>query len=385
MPGLEEVIAEIERRVSEERGLTETGDLVREFVSPEELSEIIAGLLNFGEETEVAERVWKLLGLIGPEDSLADAYTESYQSSVVGFFQPSKDRIVVAQSGDGLGAYAELVYAHEYVHALQYGTHDIGALEEAVEDNSDADSALSALVEGDASLVQQRYFQQHLTSRRSEIVRTLDSFPEGPEVPAAVTDSLIFPYRAGPRFVAALYRSGGWEAVDRAFSNPPQSTEQILHPDKYFTEEAPIEVSLPELAAVLGEGWESKDDDVVGEFGVILLLQTALEEGAVQQAAEGWGGDRYAYYAGPDGAELIAMLAVWDSEDDADEFFEGYTELLYGLGAEDVVEESAAASGILRGALHTIHMVGDQTLLIIATEAETAETALGAFSGFTPS
>ena len=385
MPGLEEVIAEIERRVSEERGLTETGDLVREFVSPEELADIIAGLLRFGEETEVAERVWKLLGLIGPEDSLADAYTESYQSSVVGFFQPGKDRIVVAQSGDGLGAYAELVYAHEYVHALQYGTYDIGALEEAVDDNSDADTALTSLIEGDASLLQQRYFRQHLVHRLDEIQRTLDSFPEGPDVPPAVTDSLIFPYVAGPRFVAALYRSGGWEAVDRAFGNPPQSTEQILHPDKYFTEEAPLEVSLPEVEAALGDGWESKQDDVVGEFGVILLLQTALEEGAVQQAAEGWGGDRYAYYAGPGGAEVIVMLAAWDSEDDAEEFFEGYAELLYGLGAEDVVEESAAASGILRGAMHAIHVVGDQTLLIIATEAETADAALGAFPGFTPS
>jgi len=379
------VLAEIERRVSKDRGLTQTGDLVREFVSPEELSEIIGGLLSFGEETEVAERVWKLLGLIGQEDSLADAYTESYQSSVVGFFQPSEDRIVVAQSGDGLGAYAELVYAHEYVHALQYGTHDIGALEEAVKDNSDADRALTSLVEGDASLVQQRYFQQHLIARRSEILSTLNSLPEGPDVPVAVSDSLIFPYRAGPRFVAALYRTGGWEAVDRAFSNPPQSTEQILHPEKYLIEgDVPVEVTLPEVEAALGDGWESKQDDVAGEFGVILLLQTALEEGAVQQAAEGWGGDRYAYYAGPDGAELIVMLTAWDSEDDADEFFEGYTELLYGLGAEDIVEESAAASGILRDTMHTIHIAGDQTLLIIATEAETAETALGAFSGFTP-
>ena len=198
MPALEEALAEIERRVSEERGLTETGDLVREFVSPEELSEIIAGLLSFGEETEVAERVWKLLGLIGTEDSLADAYTESYQSSVVGFFQPAEDRIVVVQSGDGLGAYAELVYAHEYVHALQYGTYDIGALEEAVKDNSDADTALTSLIEGDASLLQQRYFRQHLVHRLDEIQRTLDSLPEGPDVPAAVTDSLIFPYVAGP-------------------------------------------------------------------------------------------------------------------------------------------------------------------------------------------
>ena len=385
MPSLEEVLAEIERRVSDDRGLTETGDLVREFVSQEEMADIIAGLLSFGEETEVSERVWKLLGLIGPEDSLADAYTESYQSSVAGFFQPSQDRIVVAQNGDGLGAYAEMVYAHEYVHALQYGTYDIGELEEVVKDNADADRALTSLIEGDASLLQQRYFRRHLVHRLDEIQRTLDSLPEGPDVPAAVTDSLIFPYVAGPRFVAALHRSGGWEAVDRAFGNPPQSTEQILHPDKYFTEEAPLEVSLPEVEAALGDGWESKQDDVVGEFGVILLLQTALEEAAVQQAAEGWGGDRYAYYAGPDGAEVIVMLAAWDSEDDAEEFFEGYTELLYGLGAADIAEESAAVSGVLRGAAHTILMTGGETLLIIATEAEAAEAALGAFPGFTSS
>ena len=118
---------------------------------------------------------------------------------------------------------------------------------------------------------------------------------------------------------------------------------------------------------------------------MILLLQTALEEGAVQQAAEGWGGDRYAYYAGPGGAEVIVMLAAWDSEGDAEEFFDGYAELLYGLGAEDIVEESGAVSGVLRGAAHTILMTGGETLLIIATQAEAAEAALSAFPGFTPS
>ena len=334
-----------------------------------EMAELIAGLLNFDDETAVVERVWKLLGLIGPEDSLVDAYTQSYQSSVVGFFQPSEDRIVVLSDGDGLGAYAELVYAHEYVHALQYGTYDIGALEEAVGENSDADSALSALVEGDASFLQQRYFQQHLISRRSEIVRTLDSFPEGPEVPVAISDSLIFPYVAGPRFVAALFRSGGWEAVDRAYAEPPQSTEHILHPEKYLEGEAPIEVLLPEVEAALGDGWERKFEDITGEFGLILLLETApLSDGTVERAVKGWGGDRYAYYTGPDGAEVIAMLAVWDSEKDADEFFEGYADLLDGLGAEDVVEEPGAVSGVLRGAAHTIHKAGGETLLIIATE-----------------
>ena len=382
-PSPEEVLAEVERRVSEDRGLTETGELVREFVSQEKMAELIAGLLNFDEEVAVVERVWKLLGLIDAEDSLVDAYTQSYSSSVVGFFQPSEGRIVVLSDGDGLGAYAELVYAHEYVHALQYGTYDIGTLEEAVEENSDADRALTSLVEGDASFLQQRYFQQHLVSRRSEIVRTVDSFPAGPEVSTALSDSLIFPYVVGPRFVAALFRSGGWEAVDGAYADPPQSTEQILHPDKYLTGEGPVEVTLPELEAALGDGWERKLGDVVGEFGMILLLQTGLDERAVQQAAVGWGGDRYAYYTGPDGAELIAMLAAWDSEGDADEFFEGYAELLEGLGAEDVVEEPDVVSGVLRGAAHTIHKAGSETLLIIATDAEPAEAALSAFPGFT--
>ena len=303
------------------------------------------------------------------------------------FFQPSEDRIVVLNDGDELGAYAELVYAHEYVHALQYGTYDIGALEEAVKDNADADRALTSLIEGDASLVQQRYFQQHLASRRSEIVRTLDSLPEGPDVPAAVTDSLIFPYVAGPRFVAALYRSGGWEAVDRAFSNPPQSTEQILHPDKYFTEDAPLEVSLPELEAALGDGWESKQDDVAGEFGVMLLLQDgARREGGATEPQRAGAATATPTTPGPDGAELIVMLAAWDSEGDARRVLRGlHRPSFTGLAPEDVVEASGAVSGVLRGAAHTILMTAGETLLIIATQAEAAEAARGAFPGFTSS
>ena len=151
-------------------------------------------------------------------------------------------------------------------------------------------------------------------------------------------------------------------------------------------EDLSIEVLLPEVEAALGDGWERKFEDITGEFGLILLLETApLSDGTVERAVKGWGGDRYAYYTGPDGAEVIAMLAVWDSEKDANEFFEGYADLLDGLGAEDVVEEPGAVSGVLRGAAHTIHKAGGETLLIIATDAGAGEAVLGAFPEFTAS
>ena len=41
--------------------------------------------------------------------------------------------------------------------------------------------------------------------------------------------------------------------VSGAFAKLPQSSEQILHPEKYFAYEAPVKVTLPDLTDLLNE------------------------------------------------------------------------------------------------------------------------------------
>jgi hypothetical protein len=51
-----------------------------------------------------------------------------------------------------------------------------------------------------------------------------------------------------------LYKQSGWDRVSKAFTELPQSTEQILHPDKYFAHEAPVKVTLPDITKLLNAG-----------------------------------------------------------------------------------------------------------------------------------
>ena len=74
--------------------------------------------------------------------------------------------------------------------------------------------------------------------------------------PAVIRAQLMFPYEAGLEFVSTLYLEGGYPAVDDAFLDPPQSTEQILHPEKYLAGETPQVVTLPPLTETLVSGWE---------------------------------------------------------------------------------------------------------------------------------
>ena len=84
----------------------------------------------------------------------------------------------------------------------------------------------------------------------------------------------------------------------------PESTEQILHPEKYTAGEAPVAVTLPaDLATRLGTGWTVPLQDTFGEFQLgIWLREAGVAGGDATAAAAGWGGDRLAVVEGPDGA-----------------------------------------------------------------------------------
>jgi hypothetical protein len=155
--------------------------------------------------------------------------------------------------------------------------------------------------------------------------------------PRALRESLTFPYEQGMAWVRQLYTRGGWKAVDAAFKDLPQSTEQIMHAEKYFAHEAPVKVEVPDLSHALGAGWRRIDTDVNGEWGYFQILDEFLkDEKASRQAAAGWGGDRYALYENARTHEtMLEQVSVWDTEQDAREFYDAYvkrTERRYGTG-----------------------------------------------------
>jgi hypothetical protein len=145
-------------------------------------------------------------------------------------------------------------------------------------------------------------------------------------------------------WVAGVYKQGGWDAVSAAYTNLPKSTEQILHNDKYAANELPVKVTLRDISASLGRGWKMADNDVEGEWGYYLMLDQILESPDVsKKASAGWGGDRYALFTGPKPTDvLVAQKAVWDTEQDAREFFDAYvarTSKRYGVQPSAATEQ----------------------------------------------
>lgn len=274
-----------------------------------------------------AEDLLITLGLL-PRGSALRALTLDFQAGqVAGYYSPERDELFVVNRTGSLGPVDEATYAHEFTHQLQDQHVDLDKLGIDVKDQSDRSLARLALVEGDASSVQTSWMVANLDSKElgELFAAALDpaALAALQRAPRYLRDTALFPYQDGLGFVTRLLTNGGYSAVDAAFADPPDSTEQILHPDKYLVREAPIKVTLPKvLFDRVGPGWTEVGEDTLGE----LLLRIWLNEGGVSSAASrtataGWGGDRLVLFRGPaQGALSVAMHSEWDTAADADEF-----------------------------------------------------------------
>ena len=148
--------------------------------------------------------------------------------------------------------------------------------------------------------------------------------------PDVIKEELYFPYRTGYEFVMSLYDSGGEAGVDQAYLNPPVSTEQIMHPERYPNDK-PVTVTLPDLLPVLGPNWNKVDQGVMGEFDTYLMLakgsdqSTRLPDTTARTAAEGWGGDAYAVFSNSQNQPAVVFVSDWDTSKDAGEFADAFT------------------------------------------------------------
>jgi hypothetical protein len=113
--------------------------------------------------------------------------------------------------------------------------------------------------------------------------------------------------------------------VDAAYADPPQSTEQILHPEKYLSRDEPQILALPPLSDTLGTGWHLVEAETLGEFQTNLYLAQQVDQATADLASQGWDGDQYALYV-KDDATLLAFATVWDTLADREEFVSATTQ-----------------------------------------------------------
>jgi hypothetical protein len=288
------------------------------------------------------------LGLLPKGASLRTLTLDLETGQVAGYYSPEKNQLFVVSRSGGLGGAELVTYSHEFTHQLQDQRLDLKGLALDVHDQADRSLARLSLVEGDAVSVQTTWMTENLSPQQLGQVMSEALDPAAlkalTDAPPYLRETALFPYNDGLVFVDGLITQGGYRAVDAAFADPPDSTEQILHPSKYLHREAPIAVKLPsKLAATLGAGWSVAAQDTLGEEILRIWLEQVLSKPDAAAAAAGWGGDRLALLRGPGGAVAIALRTEWDTPADADEFLAAAVQTKAGLALDGSLEHHAGS------------------------------------------
>ena len=339
-------LEELLRAAETYRGLAARRPVPAGTVDSRRLREKVAGSIAedyTAEELRSLETSLKAFGLIPESLDLKRYLPELLSSQVAGFYDPERKYLALVRPEKGMPAgAADTVLVHELTHALQDQSFDLRRLE-SHDPLSDAGTALTALVEGDATLVmldQQMGLRaesspeaaaalERMMGDPEKLIAASPDFPGARELaaaPAWLRETLLFSYFQGSVFCVSARRRGGQTLLDYAYTtDPPRSTEQILHPDKWHgRRDDPVVLQLPDLAGEL-PGYRKTAEGVMGELSLRIFLREGLPEGLrdrAEAAAAGWGGDRFAVYqkdGEKDGGRLVAWVTDWDTEADAAE------------------------------------------------------------------
>jgi len=285
------------------------------------------------EEITMEENIYKALFLISQDANLTDVQLEW-----TGMFRAAKWQGKIYVVEEKFDVTNEDAATSTFVHELTHIMQETYSLPERT--TFDGAKALTSLKEGDATFMAD-IFKNHGVvpvsysvtpdgEQSLSVPMVLFSNEIQPSIPPTIDDLNRFPYHYGVEFVKELYKQkGGWEAVNEAYENPPTTTEQIMHPDKYFAQEDAQTVEAP---SVTGD-WNLKKTDRFGEYFIFVMLDNWLSESDAEGAAAGWGGDIINYYEKDDDF-LFTWNIVWDSKDDANEFYLAFQDMMYKTSAE---------------------------------------------------
>jgi hypothetical protein len=320
-----------------------------EVTDKEKLRQNIKALIDkhYGEEKlDTDAKLLVKLGLISKAEDYKREVLELFVEEVYGYYNPDDKKIFITEKvlREILPGVPSMTIMHEQVHALQDQYHDLTGIEEKITSgDDDRGLAIQSVIEGEATVLMYDAFLRSmkgfgLASKevdiRSFVIDSMLAYSKrlktAQDKPAVFMEGLFFPYVWGGSFIQYTVNTKGWEALDTIYNDLPVSSEQIMHPEKYYIiRDEPKEVKPVDLTAVLGDSWKKLTQDVLGEFSFYLIGKNFLDELTCKMMSEGWGGDYFALYEELNTKQLLFIsLSKWDSERDADEFFSFYKKVI---------------------------------------------------------
>jgi hypothetical protein len=308
-------------------------------------------------------KAYQLLGLVPPGTDILKTMLDVLEEQAGGFYDPQTKSFYLLD--DMPRMMTGPLTTHEMTHALEDQYYDIDGRIEKVLDDDDAAFAVAALAEGSASLTMGVAIAKLDAAEREKMADSEAGRAEKLDaMPGVLRRQLLGPYILGALFLARgdlASLGGGYPQADAkaAWDKMPRSSEQILHPEKYWDpakRDEPVKVTVPDPSKVLGEGWTHAGGGVLGELtlgGLVgALAPTAQDQEAMVRAsrwtnaaATGWGGDRYELWT-KGKAAVVLLLTTWDTPNDATEF----EAALHAISPKLDARRSGAMVGIVAGA-----------------------------------
>ena len=306
--------------------------------------------------------VYQRLDLLPAGTDYKRLILDLYTQQIAGFYDPETKKLSLIA---GLPSPLQrATMAHEIFHAIQDQHFPLAQLQHAPDDFQDYRIARHALIEGDATLLTLDFTLHEQGELPREGGASMAQVPalrsalgalkiadaaalggmftpnpeaDAPPLPPMITQNMLFPYVEGLRFVLAAFdHFGAWKPMQALYASPPVSTEQILHPERYFQNDQPTLLTFaPDHA--LPAGWAQIYTAQLGEFQMRLILeqwslappQSAQPPGLdPEAAAAGWDGDRMVAWTSPQGHVLVAHMSVWDTPEDAVEYYQAMQQAL---------------------------------------------------------
>jgi hypothetical protein len=316
---------------------------------------------------------YRLLGMIPDDLDLRALLVEVLEEQVVGYYDPRSKTLYVVQGADSVAAVETL--RHELVHALQDQHRNLDSLLR-LRGQADRASAAHAALEGQATWVQlargadSAMRKEGAWERTRESIRAnMDRTPALASAPLIVRETLLFPYLSGAELARSVSGNGHPDSLLRRL---PESTEQVLHADRYVGQggrpDAPLAVALPSprLGSVVAE-------NTLGEFETRLVLFQHLDELRVAaEAANGWGGDRWLVVRTPTG-DAFVWVTAWDGPVDAAQFYDAMSQLVgrrYAGSREVDPPKGAPVTPTTRLYAAPIAAGGARALMVRASEVQ---------------
>jgi hypothetical protein len=320
-------VAEAQRAVEKVRGVPFREAVASALLPEKELGGVLESKLteDLPAPFEAYAASLAAVGLVDPVPDLLKRIGRLYTRQVVGFYDPAQKKFyVVPERAGGAGPddavggggeagrlVEEALLAHELTHALQDQRLDLDRRIAKLKENSDALLALESMLEGEATVVMAEVLLDRIPADSRALlgrdvlgemvsglaVASAGAVDGADGVPDFFVRELLFPYTAGTAWVRKR-RGTGWSGIEEAYRPPPETTAEILHPDRKGGRTLLAAADLPSRAAI-PQGGKALYADSLGEWALGQLLERAGAGADGAGLAAAWRDDRILFFERP--------------------------------------------------------------------------------------